>query len=89
MNPDEPESLEGWTDYPEMILKVPPKTVLTWTLGKKGKRVKALQMPLKGHLKKTTETATKDTSINEYPPSEQESCTALGNPNHSELLPFM
>jgi len=48
VNPDEPESLEGWTDCPEMIPKVPPKTVLTRMLGKKGKRVKALQMHLKG-----------------------------------------
>lgn len=90
MNPDELDCLEGWTDYPEMILKAPPKTVLTWVLGKKGKRVKALHMPLKGHLKKTHETATKATSLSEHPPSEQESCTALGNPNHSaELLLFL
>lgn len=60
MNPDEAENLEGWTDYPVMILKVPPKVVLTWVLGKEGKMVKALQIPLKGHLKKTNETATKD-----------------------------
>lgn len=68
MNPDEPENLEGWTDYPVMILKVAPKVVLTWVLGKKGKMVKALQIPLKGHLKKTNETATKDTaSMNIHP----------------------
>lgn len=68
MNPGEPENLEGWTDYSVTILKVPPKVVLIWVLGKKGKMVKALQIPLKGHLKKTNETATKGTaSVNIHP----------------------
>lgn len=68
MNPGEPENLEGWTDYPVMILTVPPKVVLKWVLGKKGRMVKALQIPLKGHLKKINEIATKDmASVNIHP----------------------
>lgn len=68
VNSDEPDCWEGWTDCPEMVLKVPPKAVLTWALGKKGKKVKALQLPLKGHLKKTSERTAKDTRINEQTP---------------------
>lgn len=83
MNPDELERLEGWTDCPEMTLKVLPETVLTWVLGNKRKRVKALQMPLKRHLKETSEAATKKTqvSVNTHP-SKHEGCIALGDPNH-------
>lgn len=68
MNLDEPENLEGWTDYPVMILKVPPKAVLTWVLGKKGKMVKILQMLLNSYQRY---------GISEYPPSDR-SCIALG-----------
>lgn len=56
---------------------VPPKAVLTRVLAKKGKMVKVLQMPLKGHLKKTNENSYQRHGISEHPPSDQ-SCTALG-----------
>lgn len=63
VNPDESESSEGWIDCPETVLKVLPEMVSTWVLGKKRKRVKALQMSLKRHLKETSEIATKDTDL--------------------------
>lgn len=89
VNPDESESLEGWTDCPGMVLKVLPEMVSTWVLGKKRKGVKALQRSLKRHLKETGEIA-KNTDLRKQPPSNQKCCTALGNPNHStELLPFV